>query len=129
MAVEIAASGKIFSLDEARELLPLVRTITINHQELLAPIQTRLNKMLSNDPRRPVIEQEYEATVSVWRAKIERLGATVFGLWVVEFNMGNAFLCWRFPEHSLNYVRLADQPFSSRIKLASYIESHDPDWI
>lgn len=91
-------------------------------------MQLRLNKMLSSDPRRNVVEAEYEAVVTRWRHKIEKLGATVFGLWVVEFDVGEGLLSWRHPELQLAYFRERNSDFASRIKLNDYIESHDPDW-
>lgn len=129
MTIEIGQQEKLFNLSEAREHLALVQTITKRHQTLLTPIQARLNRMLSNDPRRVAIESEYEAVVSKWKIKIEQLGARVQGLWIVEFNVGEASLCWRYPELSLNYVRGSQQQFSERQKLSDYIEGHDPDWI
>lgn len=129
MTIEIGQQEKLFNLSEAREHLVLVQMITKRHQALLTPIQARLNRMLSNDPRRVTIESEYEAIVSKWKIKIERLGASVQGLWIVEFNVGEAALCWRYPELALNYVREPQQQFSERQKLSAYIECHDPDWI
>lgn len=128
MTIEIGQQQKLFSLSEARAHLALVQAITKRHQVSLAPIQDRLKKILSNDPRRVAVESEYEAIVLKWKIKIEQLGASVQGLWVVEFNLGEAVLCWRYPELSLNYVREQQQQFSERQKLKSYIEVHDPDW-
>ncbi|MEM7359312.1 MAG: DUF2203 family protein [Pseudomonadota bacterium] len=128
MTIEIGAGEKLFDLAEAREHLSLVQSITMNHQAQLAPIQSRLNKILSNDPRRPAIETEYELVVSRWRSKIEQLGAGVQGLWVVEFNVGEVMLSWRYPELTINFVREKDQSISNRIKLSTYVEEHDPDW-
>jgi len=128
MAIEIGNTLKLFNLAEAREHLPLVSAITKHHQAELAPIQARLNRMLSNDPRRAPIEQAYEDVVGKWRVKIEHLGASVQGLWVVEFDVGEGVLCWRYPELSLTYIRLHQQSFASRSKLKDYIANHDPDW-
>jgi hypothetical protein len=128
MTIEIGQQQKLFSLSEARAHLGLVKAITERHQISLAPIQDRLNKMLSNDPRRVAIERQYESIVSRWKVKIEHLGACVPGLWLVEFNLGEAVLCWRYPELSLNYVREQQQQFSERQNLSTYIEVHDPDW-
>nr|WHW29615.1 hypothetical protein [uncultured bacterium] len=128
MSIEIGQPGKLFNLEEAREHLPLVQAITRKHQAQLAPVQARLSKMLSNDPRRATLEVDYEQVVSRWRGKIEQLGASVHGLWVVEFNVGEGALCWRYPELTLNYLRFHGEAFSSRTKLAVYIEEHDPDW-
>ncbi|MDB4511827.1 DUF2203 domain-containing protein [Arenicella sp.] len=128
MKVEIAPFEKLFNLAEAKNLLPLVQSITLKHQAELEPIQDRLNKMLSNDPRRGPIESDYERTVSAWKAKIEKLGATVCDLWVVEFNVGEGVLCWRHPELSLNYFRINGADFTRRESLQDYIEEYDPDW-
>ena len=129
MSIEIGQKAKLFNLAEAREHLPLVQVITKSHQAKLAPVQARLNRMLSNDPRRSVIEKEYEQLVSQWKLKIEQLGAMVGGLWVIEFDVGEAVLCWRYPELGLNFVRAHGQPFSKRVKLALYREEVDPDWV
>ena len=129
MGIEIGQKGKLFNLAEAKQHFALVQSITQNAQTELTPIQQRLNRMLSNDPRRVKIEVEYEAVVSAWKFKVEQLGAHVCALWVVEFDVGKARLCWRYPELSLNYVRVNGQAFSSRCKLADYIEQHDPDWV
>lgn len=128
MNVDIGPYAKLFDLAEARALLPLIQSITQQHQAELAPIQARLNKMLSNDPRRNRIETQYEKIVNTWKNKIEKLGATVFGLWIVEFNVGEGTLCWRSPELGLSYFRPHNSEFSGRVRLRDYIETHDPDW-
>ena len=128
MSVDITPCAKLFDLAESQRLLPLVQNITHKHQAELAPIQLRLNKMLSNDPRRNVIELEYEQVVNRWRSKIEKLGASVFGLWVVEFDVGEGLLSWRHPELNISYFRATTNDFASRVKLKDYIETHDPDW-
>ena len=129
MTIELGQTGKLFNLIEAREHLPLVQAITKSHQAELAPIQLRLNKMLSNDPRRAAIEDRYEGVVSIWKTKIEQLGPSVEGLWIVEFNVGEGVLSWRYPELSLSHFRLHGQSFASREKLKRYIEENDPDWV
>ena len=125
---EIGELLKVFQLDEARDLLPLVKKITGISNEQLSPVQDRLNRMLSNDPRRIKYEHDYQMIVSRWKKKIERLGVQTTGLWVVEFDLGNGCLAWRYPELSLAYFREHGKTFAERIKLADYIEENDPDW-
>jgi len=128
MKTEITPDEKLFSFSEADKLLPLVRSITQKHQTELTPIQNRLKKMLSNDPRRNSVEHEYEQVVSRWKSKVEKLGTSVCGLWVVEFNVGEGALSWRYPELSLAYFRATGVEFSNRVKIDDYIEEFDPDW-
>ena len=128
MSVEIGETEKLFNLREAKQLLPLVRSVTLDYRERLEPVQNRLNKMLSNDPRRRVVEKEFEQIVSRWKEKIEQLGPTVYGLWVVEFDVGEGWLSWRYPEVGLNFFRARQQTFANRTRLSRYIEDTDPDW-
>jgi len=125
---EIGLKDKLFNLKEAQELLELVQTVTEIQHGQLAPVQDRLNKMLANDPRRKVYESEYERIVDQWRTKIQLLGAHVSGLWMVEFDVGEGCLAWRYPELSLNYFQARGASFSERVKLRDYIEENDPDW-
>ena len=92
MSIEIGITEKLFDLSEAQRLLPIIQAITETHFEQLKPIQSRLNLMLSNDPRRSLVEADYEQLVSRWRTKVEQLGAVVTGLWVVGFDVGDGLL-------------------------------------
>ncbi len=126
MPIEISTSAKLFNLNEAQELLPVILKITHVHCQELEPLQHRLDRMLSNDPRRAQYEQQYERFVSTWRGKIERLGAIAAGLWVVEFDVGDGVLSWRYPELLIAHYRPLNKVIRSR--LADYIEENDPDW-
>ncbi len=125
---DIGPSAKLFSLDEAKDLLDLVKRITERHQQELVPIRYVLDRMLSNDPRRPAIESDFEAVVARWKNKMEQLGLSTHSLWVVEFDVGDGYLCWRYPELSINHFRGYDAPLSARRRLALHIEECDPDW-
>jgi len=90
--------SKLYVLAEASELLPVVRKITENAYERLSRLDERLDLMLLCDPRRTAIADEYEKIVRKWIASITRLGAIPNGLWRVDFDTGEGYLCWRFPE-------------------------------
>lgn len=124
----IGSTAKLFDLQEALSLLPLIQTITRKHDQQLRPIRDRLTKMLSNDPRRQSIEREYEVVVLRWRSKIERLGLQASGLWCVGFDVGGGMVSWRYPELTLShYIKMGDV-FDQRVNLSNYIDEHDPDW-
>lgn len=126
MTLEITQSAKLFTLADAQRVLPSIIKVTRTHSEALQPWQAKLDRMLSNDPRRPVIEREYERLVSVWRGKIKRVGARAAGLWVVEFDVGDGALSWRYPELQIAHFR--SEHDTIRCRLSDYIEETDPDW-
>lgn len=128
MVAEIGLKDKLFNIHDAQIVLPSVRAVTEHQRKILVPIQDRLNKMLANDPRRKVFEKDYELVVSHWSSKVSLLGARVSGLWMVEFDVGDGSLSWRYPELSLSYFRANGAKFSERVRLQDYIDETDPDW-
>jgi hypothetical protein len=119
---------RIFTLDEANELFPLVRRITHDAYRKLEPIKRRLENMLATDPRMVVVEKEYEAVVKRWVRKMERLGLVVQGLWLVDFDTGDGYLCWKYPELRIGHFHDYTSGFSGRRPLSEIIEELDPDW-
>ena len=127
-AIQIGQVDKLFTLAEAKLLFPLLYKLTKQYYDKLQPVQQRMDQMLSNDPRRGIIEHDYQQVVGQWKAKVEKLGAQVNGLWVIEFDMGEGYLSWRYPELSLVFFRPQGANFIQRVTLSSYINEHDPDW-
>lgn len=127
---QIVASDdtRVFTLAEAEELFPLVRTITEAAWRELEPVRHRLESMIPANPRIREVEREYEAIVKRWMAKMNRLGLVVKGLWLVDFDTGDGYLCWKFPELRIGYFHGYQEGFMGRRPLKQVIEELDPDW-
>ncbi len=122
------ADSKLFVLAEASELLPVVRKITENAYEHLTRLDERLERMLFCDPRRIAIASEYETIVRKWVASITRLGVIPNGLWRIDFDTGEGYLSWRFPELKIGYFRDYDSEFDDRMPVKSLVEETAPIW-
>ncbi len=120
---------RIFTLEEAEDLFPLVRRITRDASNRLEPIKRRLENMLATDPRLVAVEKDYEAVVKCWVKKMERLGLVVQGLWLVDFDTGDGYLCWRYPELRIGHYHDHSAGFTGRRPLDEVIEELDPDWV
>ena len=129
MQIGSPSDSKLYVLEEVSELLPVVRKITENSYERLSMLDERLELMLLCDPRRTVIAVEYEKIVRKWIANITRLGAIPNGLWRVDFDTGEGYLCWRFPELKVAHFRSYDCDFDDRIPVKSLIEETAPAWV
>ena len=128
--VQIVAhdEARVFTLREAEELFPLVRSITDTAWRELEPVRHRLEAMVPTNPRIREVEREYEAIVKRWMAKMSRLGLVVKGLWLVDFDTGDGYLCWKFPELRIGHYHGYQEGYTARRPLREIIEELDPDW-
>lgn len=119
---------RIFTLSEAEALFPLARKITHAAYAELEPVRRALEALLPTNPQIRAVEKEYEAIVKRWVAKMERLGLVVKGLWLIDFDTGDGYLCWKFPELKLAYYHNYNEGYGGRRPLREVIEELDPDW-
>lgn len=98
---------KVFTLDEARTLLPRVREITSDAVFKYA----RLGEGGGE------IETERQTVVREWAREIASLGVEIKGLWLVDFDSGAGYYCWKYPEQSLEYFHGYDEGFAGRLPL------------
>ncbi len=122
------SESRVFTLDEARELFPLVHRITHEAALELKPVQLRLQNMLGSDPRLRAVSAEYEVVVKRWVEKMARLGLVVGALWRVDFDTGDGYFSWKYPEHRLGFYRTHAEPFDQRRPIDEVISEDLPDW-
>ncbi len=96
---------KIFSYEEAAALLPAVLTMTA---EAVAVV---------DDLTEDTPPEQYEKVVQKWATDVMTLGIEVKGLWLVDFDNGSGYYCWKHPEPSLQYFHGYDEGFQGRVKL------------
>jgi hypothetical protein len=118
----------VFTLAEAQALFPLVRRLTQTAYQELEPVRRSLEAMVPTNPLIQDVERQYEAIVKRWVGKMERLGLVVKGLWLVDFDTGDGYLCWKFPELRIGYYHDYHGGYSSRVPLRQVVEEFDPDW-
>ena len=91
-----------FTLPEAREELVRVRETTAAFVGRLASARS---------------EEDARAILAEWAASIEALGAVVKGPWLVDFDSGAGYYCWKWPEESLEFFHGYDEGFAGRMPL------------
>ena len=95
---------KIFTLDEARALLPRVK-------ELTSDAVARFSQLPGDQ------EDERRAIVEGWVGELESLGCEIKGLWLVDFDSGGGYYCWKYPEPALDHFHGYEEGFSGRLAL------------
>lgn len=107
---------KIFSFEEAKSLLPVVRERT---RAALDEIRA-LGIPLEGDGAGDADEELQEAAAQVlssWAHDIQVLGIEVKGPWLIDFDSGAGYYCWRWPEESLEFFHGYSEGFSGRMRI------------
>ena len=106
---------RVFTLIDAHWLLPVIYRIT---EESHLLVRSLLNRMESVKTVNPVLaaelEMEIDREVHRWEVKIEKLGATPKGLWLADFDNGEGYYCWKFPETEIKYWHAYNEGFTGR---------------
>ncbi|HDZ78334.1 MAG TPA: DUF2203 family protein, partial [Gammaproteobacteria bacterium] len=114
---------RVFTLSEARALMPLIVKITTAAHKKLEPLRSQLQTSITvNNGSADTVELAYRKVVQDWIDKLQRLGVTASNLWVVHFDTGDGHLCWRFPELRLANFHLYEDCEKGRRSVKEYVE-------
>ena len=95
---------KTFSYEDACALLPEVQRLTDVAVE-------QVEQLEEAEP------EVYQQIVADWAESVMALGIEVKGLWLVDFDSGGGYYCWRHPEPALEYFHGYEEGFGGRVKL------------
>lgn len=100
-----------WSLESARALLPEVKKRT-------ADAVARADD-ISADPAASEKDKERQIgeVLQRWAREMDALGAEVKGPWLVDFDTGAGYYCWKWPEEQLEYFHGYDEGFDGRIRI------------
>ena len=100
---------RTFSYAEARALLPRVRELTEAAYGKVTALEAQ--------PPAEATQEQIEATVSEWARQVLELGLEIKGAWLVDFDSGSGYYCWRYPEDDLLYFHSYDDGFKGRMRI------------
>jgi hypothetical protein len=107
---------RIFTYEEAVELLPEIRRLTEEAvqkvSELLGPEQLE-EPFAVDEQRLPELRQLLEE----WAERVLIFGVEIKGLWLVDFDTGSGYYCWKYPEPALEYFHTYEDGFRGRVAI------------
>ena len=112
-----AFMGRVFTLQEACDLMPKVKELTKPVFELAASLAEELQEAdeHEDETRAEELRERLQALVESWAEAIRELGPEVKGLWLVDFDSGDGYWCWAYPEEALDHWHSYEGGFSSRV--------------
>jgi hypothetical protein len=108
------AEKKTFTFGEAQALLPEVIRIT---EEAASTVEEVRAAMVEQGAREERVREQVDRIVSAWARALVARGLEVKGLWLVDFDNGSGYYCWRYPESSLQFFHSYDDGFQGRMRI------------
>lgn len=106
--------AKQWTLASAEALFPDVRERTARAVEKTEALVAQRDALPAASPERESVEQDIEAEISRWVREMEAFGLDIKGLWLVDFDTGSGYLCWKWPEERLAYFHTYEDGFAGR---------------
>lgn len=113
---------KVFGYQDINELLPIVLRITRQYSEKVSKLITKLEHVRNQDNNILDTENEINLLIQEWQVKVEKLGAITKGLWIADFDSGDGYFCWKFPEERILFWHGYRDGFSGRKPIQEYLD-------
>lgn len=108
--------GRVFTLEEARDRMPEVRAVTAPVHALAESLALELREAeeARDAARIESLQERLQDLVQSWSEAMRDLGADVKGLWLVDFDSGDGYWCWAWPEAELDHWHSYEAGFQGR---------------
>lgn len=115
--METPETRTIFSLTQARDLLPHVKHLTADAVRQAESLASQLHGIAEGDPQYATLAAALRDVVNGWVEQVQALGLEVKGLWLVDFDNGEGYYCWCYPEETVAHYHGYDDGFAGRMKI------------
>lgn len=110
-------SAQIFTLAQASELLPQVKHLTADAVRRAETLADQLRGVTEDNPEHAQLSAALRQVVAAWVEEVRALGLEAKGLWLVDFDNGEGYYCWSYPEAAITHYHGYDDGFAGRIKI------------
>ncbi len=109
---------KIFTLKEAAVLLPAVQETTAKAVKEVSVLAAQMIALREGEAeRRGFYQSEQSKIITKWAQEINELGAEVKGLWLVDFDNGDGYYCWQYPEETISFFHGYTEGLGGRTRI------------
>ncbi|MEO8075937.1 MAG: DUF2203 domain-containing protein [Acidobacteriota bacterium] len=110
-------SRPIFTLQQARDLLPDVKHVTADAVRRAESLSAQLHGLAEDDPEHVSLSAALRQVVTDWTEQVRSLGLEAKGLWLVDFDNGEGYYCWSYPEPNICHFHGYADGFSGRMTI------------
>jgi hypothetical protein len=110
-------SRRVFSYDEALSTFPTVRDLTTAAVRQIEAVVNSIESRQELAARQEEIAETCDGILEEWARQITGLGCEVKGRWLVDWDSGDGYYCWRFPEKTISFFHTYEEGFSGRMPI------------
>lgn len=114
----MTAEKRVFSYPEALASFPRVRDRTHAAVRQIEALYNQVHSQSEHQERQKELEGAVEEIIEGWALDVLAMGCEVKGLWLVDWDSGDGYYCWRYPEESLSHFHAYDDGFQGRVPIA-----------
>lgn len=106
------SAKRLFTYEEALNTFPFVRDLT-------AAAVRQIDELVeaAGEEERQGLEEACNRIAKAWAHEVTALGCEVKGLWLVDWDSGDGYYCWRHPEESIGFFHSYEEGFAGRIPI------------
>ena len=98
-------------------MLPRVRALTERAAQEVDQLSSAIDRLGETDSARAPTLAELDGVVAGWVGQLQGLGLEVKGLWLVDFDNGEGYYCWKYHEVTILHYHGYDEGFAGRMKI------------
>ena len=114
----MSGGGRVFTYDEALATFPRVRQLTERAVQQIEALVNRLQSSKELEDRKAELDEAVQKIVQAWAAEVTALGCEIKGMWLVDWDSGDGYYCWKYPEEALSHYHGYEEGFAGRVPIA-----------